>query len=195
MTSMPRGVCTTSGWNWTANRPCVRILHRRDGTRRRRRDDVEPRRRLHDGVAVRHPRRRRIGQSVEERIESRSTSQLDLAVLTDLGVSDVAAERLRHDLLSVTDAEHGDAEPEDRARRSRARRARTPTPGPRTGSARPACGAGSRRRESSAGRSPSTRGTRGRDARSAGRTAHRSRGRGPGRASSRRHGSDRPHAL
>ena len=55
------------------------------------------------------------------------------SVLAQAGVGDLAAERLRHDLEAVADAERRDAEVEDAGVERRARPARTPTTDRRRG--------------------------------------------------------------
>ena len=65
-----------------------------------------------DGVAVAHPHGLGLGGAGHHRGRV-VHAQLGLAVLGDVGVGDLAAQRAGHQLLAVADAEDGDAELED----------------------------------------------------------------------------------
>ena len=112
------------------------VLERGDRRVLRRRDDPRARRRLDDGVAVRHPRGL-LRRAASRRARRSLVRMLDLAVLAGAGPVDAAAQVEREQLRAVTDAERRDAELEDRRCRSSARRRRTPTQGRPRGSARP----------------------------------------------------------
>src|SRR6266567_3255996 len=73
------------------------------------RDQLETRRKLQRFVPMRHPYFERARQSFEE---LRVIQQLDLcvAVFAPLRSSHFAAERVRHELQSVADSEHGQAQ-------------------------------------------------------------------------------------
>ena len=84
------------------------LLERGDRRRRRHADDLCPRWRGGDGVAVRHPHGLVVGKPGEElRFDGRHRR---LAELRDAGALDLASEIERHQLCAVTDAERGNAE-------------------------------------------------------------------------------------
>ena len=96
-------------------------LERRDRRGGRRRERDEPRRRLEDGVAVRHPAGLLLRRARQQHAVG-VDAQLRAAELADLRPLDAAAELEREQLHSVADAEHRDAELEQR--RIELRRAR-----------------------------------------------------------------------
>ena len=173
--------------------PVLGVLERRDRRRLRRGRDARAGRRCGDRVAVAHPDDLLGREIVEERARA---VQLDvgLAVLRHVVRLDGAAELAGHELHAVADAERRDAE----ARRSPGRRAarppRRPRPARRRGSAPRGCGREAPRRRAGARRARSRPAPRAPGARSAGCTAPRSRGRGPGgpRATAPARGTGRP---
>ena len=84
-------------------------LERRDRRLRRRGERREARRRRVDGVAVRHPARL-LGRQAGEQPPGLAHHQLRAAELPHLRALDAPAERERHELHAVTDAQHGDPE-------------------------------------------------------------------------------------
>ena len=111
-TCWPCGVCITSGWYCTPGQPTRPVLERRHRGARAGGHHVEAVGRLGDRVAVAHPHRLGVGQ-IRMQLPA-SHFQLGAAVLTGAGARDGAAERLRHRLEAVADAEHRHAEVEHR---------------------------------------------------------------------------------
>ena len=120
-----------------------------------------------------------VGQAVEQRRVGRRDRERGAPELGQPGALDGAAERQRHGLEPVADAEGGDAGLEERRVDARRARRRTRTRVRRRGSARPAGGPASPPPASCGGRSRCRRAPRAPGGRSAGRTAPRSRRRGP----------------
>ena len=160
------------------------VLHRRDGDLVGRRGHPEPLGRAGHRVTVRHPD----GVGRRQVLEQRSSPALAerhrrAPVLPLAGRRHLAAERARHQLVAVADAEHGNAEVEQPGIDLRRSLGVDATPVPRSGSARPAATlATSARPRRRAARSRSRRAPRARAARSAARTAPRGRRPGPGAA-------------
>ena len=107
--SVPRGVCGDLGVELHRIQTALAILHGRDGCRGRRRGAGEPVRRPHDAVAVAHPGGL-LGRQVAEEQAVGAEHDGRLAELADAGVGDIAAQRGRHRLHAVTDAEHRHAQ-------------------------------------------------------------------------------------
>ena len=102
----PCGVCTTSGWNCTACRRSLDVLHgghRRVGGGRR---DRKPVGRRGDRVEVAHPHLLVGRLAAAEQHAGCGDSQLGAAVLAATGAGHLAAELLGDELGAVTDAEH-----------------------------------------------------------------------------------------
>ena len=158
----------------------VAILEAGDGNRVGTRRHREARGRGRDGVAVTHPHRLVDGEIGEQQRRTFDV-QFGAAVLALAGLGDLAAEITRHELRAVTDAEERHARVVDRGVDSgcagHVHRSRTTREDDRLRLARRA----SPRPASSAERSRCTRAARAHDARSAARTAPRSRRRGRGR--------------
>ena len=107
MISPPRGVCATSGWNWTQWIGCSRCRIAAIGTLPL--DaviDVAGRRRV-DVVAVAHPRRHALAgvEAIEQPVGSRRPGAR-AAVLAPAGADHLAARQVRDELHAVADAEH-----------------------------------------------------------------------------------------
>ena len=120
-TSRPRGVWTTSGWNWMP----YRLPRRVDQAGERRGiglgRGVEAFRQARDRVAVAHPDGLLALDAGEQRVV-RGDADVGRAVLAMVERDDVAAELVGHQLGAVADAEDGDAaRPDGRIRPRRAR--------------------------------------------------------------------------
>ena len=108
--SVPRGVCSTSGWNCTAYRPRSRSSIAAIGRRLGRRGDAEAGGHLGHAVAVAHPAALLARQLAEQQaaLPRARTGVLPNSPMP--GVADLAAEGARHRLHAVADAEHRHAE-------------------------------------------------------------------------------------
>jgi len=93
--------------------PAFAILHAGDRDRIGGGRDAEALGSAGHGVAVRHPDRVGRGQVLQEGA-GLGHVQLRRAVFAIAGRTDLATERLRHELVAVTDAENRDAQFEDR---------------------------------------------------------------------------------
>ncbi len=89
-----------------------RVFDGRDSVRSFR-GQPEPRRQFFGRVAVRHPDREQLGQSLKKLRVGFLDLHLGMAVLAFRGGAHLAAKRIDHELQSVADAEHGDAQFED----------------------------------------------------------------------------------
>ena len=89
------------------------VLEGRDRRRGRRRQRGEARRRRVDGVAVRHPARL-LGRRAGQQPPGLADGEVGAAELADLGALHPAAQRKRQQLHAVADAEHRNAELEQR---------------------------------------------------------------------------------
>ena len=107
--SVPRGVCSTSGWNCTANRPRSRSSMAAIARRLGGRGDAEAGGHLGHAVAVAHPAGL-LARHLAEQQAALLEPYRRLAVLADPGVADGAAERGGHRLHAVADAQHRHAE-------------------------------------------------------------------------------------
>ncbi len=109
MIATPFGVCATSGWNCTENSPRSGSSMDATSIRSVRRGHAEPVRRARHAVPVAHPD---LLARLELLQEDAGLEDLEAraAVLAIAGRRDLAAERLRHQLVPVADPEHGDAE-------------------------------------------------------------------------------------
>ena len=107
-TCWPCGVCMHLGVVLHAGQPTGTVLERRDRRAGADGHHLEARGRLGDRVAVAHPHRLRAGQTRMQ--VAASDFQLGAAVLAGARAGDGAAERLRHRLEAVADAEHRHAE-------------------------------------------------------------------------------------
>ena len=105
-TAWPCSVCRTSGWNCTPDSRRVGVLERRDRRAVGRRGDGEAGRRGEDRVAVRHPDllRRRAARRAARRRRRRPTAWCAPNSASPVR-RDLAAERQRHRLEAVADAE------------------------------------------------------------------------------------------
>ena len=138
-----------------------------------------------DLVAVAHPHVLRGRLPGEQHSAVARERGIRRPVLAQAGVGDLAAERLRHDLEAVADAERGDAEVEDAGVERRGARLVHRRRSAREDDADRVLGRDVGRRWRCAARSRCRRRLRGRGGRSAARTARRSRRRARGAGRSR----------
>ena len=103
--SWPCWVCATSGWNCTPARLAVRFSNAATGAPAEDAVTVKPCGAIGHAVAVAHPDRQVRGQLTRAACRP-GWSRTVRAVLAGAGVRDRAAERLRHRLEAVADAEH-----------------------------------------------------------------------------------------
>ena len=106
---------TTSGWNCSPNILRVALLDGGVGGVLRDGDRLEAGGQFRQPVAMRVPDLQRLGQPGEQRAEAVFDAQRAFAVFTLLSRLDFAAQILRQQLHPVADAEHGEAEFEERA--------------------------------------------------------------------------------
>ncbi len=111
-TSVPRGVCTTSGWNCTPKRPAARFSMAATGERGGGGSDGEAGRGRHHRVPVAHPDGLGGWQALEQQAVV-GGGQLGLAELGCPGAGHLAPEHLGQQLVAVADAQDGDAQFQD----------------------------------------------------------------------------------
>ena len=118
-TSTPRGVCTTSGWNWTAKKRRDGIADRSEGELAVVASTSKP-----EGIdSTRSPWLIQTldllpgGRTTGTCALGRSTSTVGRSILAGVGAGDLAPEHLRHELEAVTDAEDGHAQARTRPHR------------------------------------------------------------------------------
>ncbi len=104
----PRVVWTTSGWNWTPRAAGVAMGHGRDGASSVPARISKPGGTRFHLVAMIHPNLRIAVQALEQLVRFDGLEHRQ-AVLAFVAFSHMAAQIVRHELLAVTDAEHGAA--------------------------------------------------------------------------------------
>ncbi len=106
---MPRGVWTTSGWNWMPYRLRDASTSPANGVESVWAVALEALGQARDGVAVAHPDRLLALDPGEQRLVRRGDADVGRAVLAVVEGDDVAAELVGHQLGAVADPEDGDA--------------------------------------------------------------------------------------